>query len=260
MEIRVLRYFLTAAQEENITRAAEKLHLTQPTLSRQLSGLEEELGQVLFLRGKRKITLTEAGRLLQRRAGEILELCEKTEREIRAVGDEVRGTITIGSGESMAARQLIRWIRAFSEKYPGVTFVMHPGNADQIRERLDHGLLDLALLLSPGDLKSYGFLPLKEREYWGVLTPKDSPLAQKTAVTPQDLKGVPLITASRPAMRKQMEAWFGGEPIPPVAARHDLIANAALMAREGMGTGWPSRAPPSPTPMGRCAFAGSRRS
>ena len=98
MEIRVLRYFLTAAQEENITRAAEKLHLTQPTLSRQLSGLEEELGQVLFLRGKRKITLTEAGRLLQRRAGEILELCEKTEREIRAVGDEVRGTITIGSG------------------------------------------------------------------------------------------------------------------------------------------------------------------
>lgn len=236
MEIRVLRYFLTAAQEENITRAAEKLHLTQPTLSRQLSGLEEELGQVLFLRGKRKITLTEAGRLLQRRAGEILELCEKTEREIRAVGDEVRGTITIGSGESMAARQLIRWIRAFSEKYPGVTFEMHTGNADRIRERLDHGLLDLALLLSPGDLKSYGFLPLKEREYWGVLTPKDSPLAQKTAVTPQDLKGVPLITASRPAMRKQMEAWFGGEPIPPVAARHDLIANAALMAREGMGT------------------------
>ena len=168
MEYRVLKYFLTVAREQNITRASELLHISQPALSRQLMQLEEELGTQLFTRGWRNIALTDAGLLLFRRAQEIVELTEKTEREFRDEGNALGGIISIGSGEAESMRRLAELMRSFSDKFPNIRFDLFSNNADFIRERLERGLLDIGVLLEPADLSKYEYLRFGGKERWGA--------------------------------------------------------------------------------------------
>ena len=186
MEYRVLKYFLAVAREENITRASELLHISQPALSRQLMQLEEELGAQLFIRGKRNITLTDAGMLLRRRAQEIVDLTEKTENEFRE-GEKLGGIISIGSGESETMRFLAGCMQSFHEMNPGVTFDIYSNNADFIKERLEKGLLDIGVLLAPSDISRYEYIRLPHEERWGALLPTKCPLTAKEYVTAADL-------------------------------------------------------------------------
>lgn len=236
MELRVLRYYLTVAREENITRAADILHITQPTLSRQLSQLEEELGAQLMIRGKRKITLTEDGLRLRRRAEELVELAEKTEQEFGGASPELSGVISIGSAESSAAKFLPKLLEQFSAEHPLVQYDLLSGNADQLRERLDTGLLDAALLLEPVDVTRYDFLRLQETDRWGVLMPARSPLSEKSFVDAADLRELPLLMPRRDSVQRELSAWFGGsfEHL-HIFSTHNLIKNAALLVEHGLG-------------------------
>ena len=175
MELRLLRYFLAVAREGNITRAAEDLHITQPTLSRQLAQLEEELGCTLFRRGGRKLELTQEGMLLRRRAEEMLQLEERIQRELTGTARELSGVVAIGSGESAAARFLPDLIQAFHGEHPLVRYQLVTGNADQIMEQMDLGLIDMALLMEPVDLEKYQYLALPQADHWGVLMPAGDP-------------------------------------------------------------------------------------
>lgn len=209
MEIRVLRYFLTVVREESITRAAQVLHITQPTLSRQLSQLEEQMGVKLFIRGTRKISLTNEGVLLRRRAEEILELVDKTERELIAQEEQVEGTVSIGCGDLRAVQRLPELIRTFHEKYPLVTFDLYTATADHVTDRMDRGLTDIGLLLEPVDLEKYDFIRLAGKETCVVTMHPDAPLAAKEYITPEDLVGVPLIMPRRASIQSEVANWFG---------------------------------------------------
>ena len=237
MELRVLRYFLAVAREENITKAAAMLHLTQPTLSRQLMQLEEELGVQLFRRSRYHIVLTEDGMLLRRRAQELVELADKTAREFAVRETELMGEIAIGAGESRSMSFLSHAMVSFRERYPNVTFRIFSANADDVKERLDTGLLDMGLLTEPVEVGKYAFCRMKERDRWGVLVRLDSPLAQRDAVTPQDLEGVPLLISGRESVKRELANWFGDrwEHL-QIAATFNLILNAANMVRCGVGT------------------------
>ena len=184
MEIRVLRYFLAVVREENITKAAEVLHVTQPTLSRQLAQLEEEIGVKLFDRGARKITLTNAGVLLRRRAEEILRLVDKTQEELDAQEEQIEGEITVGCGELASVQLLARFIATFRQSYPAVTYDILTETADVVKEQMDKGLVDVGLLLEPVDMEKYDFVRLSMKERWVVLMRQDAPLAGQAAVTP----------------------------------------------------------------------------
>ena len=237
MELRVLRYFLAVAREENITKAAALLHLTQPTLSRQLMQLEEELGVQLFHRSRYHIVLTEEGMLLRRRAQELVDLADKTAREFTMRETELMGEIAIGAGETRSMTFLSQAIRTFRERYPKVTFRMFSANADDVKERLDTGLLDMGLLTEPVDVGRYAFCRMKERDRWGVLVRLDSPLANLNSVTPDDLERVPLIISGRESVQRELASWFGDrwERL-QIAASFNLILNAANMVRYGVGT------------------------
>ena len=237
MELRVLKYFLAVAREENITKAAALLHLTQPTLSRQLMQLEEELGVQLFRRSRYHIELTEDGMLLRRRAQELVDLAEKTTREFTMRETELMGEIAIGAGETRSMSFLSRAMVSFRERYPKVTFRIFSANADDVKERLDTGLLDMGLLTEPVDVGRYAFCRMKERDLWGVLVRMDSPLAKLSAVTPDDLSQVPLIVSGRERVQQELANWFGDrwEQL-QIAATFNLIINAANMVRYGVGT------------------------
>lgn len=235
MEIRVLRYFLTVAREESITRAAEVLHITQPTLSRQLSQLEEETGVRLFERGPRRIRLTSEGMLLRRRAEEILQLVDKTETELSEQQAQVEGTISIGSGESVSAQLLPGLFSSFREKYPRVSFDIFTATADLVKEQMDRGLLDIGLLLEPVDKEKYDFIRLNIREKWVVLMRPDDPLAAKEAVSAQDLLGLPLILPRRMAVRSELASWFGDYyELLNVIITSNLNTNGAIMVASGL--------------------------
>jgi DNA-binding transcriptional LysR family regulator len=237
MELRVLKYFLAVAREENITKAAALLHLTQPTLSRQLMQLEEELGVQLFRRSRYHIELTEDGMLLRRRAQELVDLAEKTTREFTMRETELMGEIAIGAGETRSMSFLSRAMVSFRENYPKVTFRIFSANADDVKERLDTGLLDMGLLTEPVDVGRYAFCRMKERDRWGVLVRLDSPLAGLDSVTPDDLEQVPLIISGRERVQRELANWFGDrwERL-QIAASFNLILNAANMVRYGVGT------------------------
>lgn len=209
MEIRVLRYFLTVVREESITRAAEALHITQPTLSRQLAQMEEELGVKLFVRGKRKITLTNHGLLLRRRAEEILDLVDKTEKELAAQDENVEGEVSIGCGDLAAVQLLPPLIQEFHRKHPYVKFELYTATADHVRDRMDRGLTDLGILLEPVTIDKYDFVRMPVEEEWVVLMHPDMPLAEKEAITAEDLKGMPLILPYRLSVRSKLANWFG---------------------------------------------------
>ena len=170
MELRVLKYFLAVAREENITKAAEFLHITQPTLSRQLMQLEEELNAQLFIRGKNRIVLTDEGMLLRRRAEEIVDLANKTEKEFLEQDNLVTGEIFIGGGETNAMHILARIIKEFKEEYPQIKYQFYSGNADDIKERLDKGLIDIGLLTEPVDIEKYEFVRLEQKEVWAAFS------------------------------------------------------------------------------------------
>lgn len=236
MEIRVLKYFLTVAREENITKAAEVLHITQPTLSRQLVQLEDELGVKLFKRGKSKITLTDEGMLLRRRAGEIVDLADKTEKEFSEHNNIIGGEIFIGGGETNAMHVLADLIKKFSKEFPQVKYDLYSGNADDIKERIDRGLIDIGLLTEPVNIEKYDFIRLPQKERWGVLMKKDSPLAKKEYITPNDLVGLPIINTKRSIVQNEIENWFGVDYQKlNVIATYNLIFNAAIMVEEGLG-------------------------
>lgn len=237
MELRVLKYFLAVAREENITKAAALLHLTQPTLSRQLMQLEEELRVQLFRRSRYHIELTEDGMLLRRRAQELVDLAEKTTREFTMRETELMGEIAIGAGETRSMSFLSRAMVSFRERYPKVTFRIFSATADDVKERLDTGLLDMGLLTEPVDVGRYAFCRMKERDRWGVLVRLDSPLAGLDSVTPDDLEQVSLIISGRERVQRELANWFGDrwERL-QIAASFNLILNAANMVRYGVGT------------------------
>ena len=235
MELRVLKYFLAVAREENITRAATLLHLTQPTLSRQLMQLEEELGVQLFHRSRYHIVLTDEGMLLQRRAQELVDLAEKTAREFQK-DPELRGEISIGSGDLEGMYVLAELLASFQKLHPQVTYQIYSGNADHTKERIEGGTLDLGLLLEPVDISKYDFIRMPVKEQWGVLVHEHPPLARKEAVTPEDLAGIPLILTQRGLIQQEMERWFGpyAQQL-QVNATGNLPYNMALLAGAHIG-------------------------
>ena len=208
MEIRVLRYFLTIVREESIPRAAEALHITQPTLSRQIAQLEEEMGVRLFDRGTRKIVLTDEGLLLRRRAEEILELVDKTEKELSEQDRMIEGTVSVGCGDLASVRVLPELFSAFHSRYPAVSFDLHTATADHIKERMDRGLTDIGLLLEPVNMEKYEYIRLNQRERWVVVMHPDSPLAGREHITSEDLRGLPLILPRRLSVQSELANWF----------------------------------------------------
>ena len=236
MELRVLEYFLAVAREQNISRAAEYLHLTQPTLSRQLKNLEEEFGKQLLIRGKRKVTLTEDGIYFRKRAEEIVSLANRTEAELKSENDSITGDIYIGAGETDAIRHIARVVRKLQEEYRGVGFHIVSGDTTDLTERLDKGLFDFCLLMGNLDTLKYNYIGLPFRDRWGVLMRKDAPLAKQTAVRAEDLWDKPLIVSRQISNHTSILDWLG-KPLSElsVAATYNLITNAAIMATEGMG-------------------------
>lgn len=235
MEIRVLRYFLTVVREESITKAAEVLHITQPTLSRQLSQMEEEVGVKLFHRGARRIELTNEGILLRRRAEEILQLVDKTEKELIEQEEQVEGKISIGCGEIAAVQVLPKLIKTFHEKYPRVTFDIFTATADLVKEQMDKGLLDIGLLLEPVDMEKYDFIRLDVKDKWVVLMRPDSPLAEKESITAKDLSELPLILPRRMNVQNELASWFGDYyDNLNVVFTSNLSTNSAIMVMGGL--------------------------
>lgn len=236
MDTRVLKYFLTVAREENITKASEILHITQPTLSRQLTKLEEDLGAQLFIRGKKGISLTDEGMLFRRRASEIVELADKAEKELTENEQLINGEIAIGAGELEAVGIVSELFMSFKEKYPNVYLYLHTGNADHIKRNIDNGLVDVGVLLEPVEIEKYDFIRLDTREEWVVLMRADSPLAKKEYVTVDDLRGLSLIITKRQSVRNEIESWFGNRPEDlNIAAYSNLSTNASVLVGQGVG-------------------------
>ena len=235
MEIRVLRYFLAVVREEGINRAAEVLHITQPTLSRQLSQLEEEVGVKLFHRGAKKITLTNEGILLRRRAEEILSLVDRTQQELVEQDELVEGRIVIGGGELAAMQVLPEIIEGFHEKYPLVTFDIFTGNADLVKEQMEKGLIDIGVLLEPIDIEKYEFIRLQGKERWVLLMRPDDPLAEKEAVHAKDLENASLILPRRTNIQNELSNWLGNSfREQQVLFTSNLTTNSALMVQRGL--------------------------
>lgn len=193
MDIRVLRYFLAVAREENITKAAQTLHVSQPTLSKQLIDLEEEVGKQLLIRGKRKTTLTEQGMFLRKRAQEIVNLVDKTESDMALGEGLISGDIYIGGGESEAMRCIAKTAKDLQRKHPQIRYHLFSGNADEVTERIDKGILDLGIVIGPADTHKYNYYSFPHNDHWGILMRKDSPLSQKSCITPKDLLSQPLL-------------------------------------------------------------------
>lgn len=236
LDIRVLRYFLAVTREESISGAAEALHMTQPTLSRQLMDLEDEIGKKLLIRGNRRITLTEEGMLLRKRATEIIDLVEKTENELTAPDEVVSGNIYIGGGETDAMRLIARIATDLQKDCPHIRYHLFSGNADDVTERLDKGLLDFGVLIEPADMKKYDYIRLPASDIWGLLMPKNSPLAAHSTVRPEDLWALPIITSRQTTMSNAFSGWLGKEfEKLDIVATYNLVYNASLMVDEGMG-------------------------
>ncbi|MEG0240558.1 LysR family transcriptional regulator [Anaerorhabdus sp.] len=236
MELRVLEYFLAVTREQSISAAAESLHLSQPTLSRQLKDMEDELGKQLIVRGNRKITLTEEGMILRKRAEEILDLVRKTENEINVSDDMISGDIYIGTGETEGMRLIASTAKEIQEIYPHIHFHVVSGDSVDIIERLNRGLYDFAILLGDIDTTKYDSILLPCKDIWGVLTREDSILASKKEIHPEDLWNEPLIL-SRQAMNSYgLPTWFKKDMNElHVSATYNLIYNASIMVQEGMG-------------------------
>ena len=237
MDLRILRYFLAVAEEGNITRASERLHVSQPALSTQLAALEDELGQKLFERGARGIELTEKGIALKRRADDLVDLAERIEAEIKS-GDsnELSGTISIGAGETPAFRFVARAAKELRRANPRLNFSVSSGNGEDILAHLLEGTLDLGVLVGPGRYEGFDYLTLPYTHHWGLAVEKDSPLAEKKRISPKDARGIPLICSRQAMVKEFLAGWFGcpfGKL--DVVANYNLIYNAAVFVEAGLG-------------------------
>ncbi len=236
MELRLLRYFLTVAKEQSFTKAAEQLHITQPTLSRQMAALEEELGTHLFHRNGRKVTLTDEGLLLKSRALEITHLEEKTLEELKGKEDVVEGTITIGCGEFAAVEILARICKTYKEKYPLVQIALHTATADTVYEMMKKGLVDIALFLEPVDTEGLDYIRITDCDHWCVGMRPNDPLAEKELIKKEDLIGKPLILPERMNIQSELANWFGKDfSNLQIAFTSNLGTNAGVMAANGLG-------------------------
>lgn len=236
MEIRVLQYFLAIARMESISKAADYLHITQPTLSRQIKELEDELGKTLFIRGNRKITLTDEGMYFRKRAEEIINLVEKTEAEMAGSNDVLSGEIYIGGGETEGMRLVAKAIKRVQEEQPLIKFHLVSGNAQDVTDRLDKGIIDFGFLIEPTDLTPYDFIRLPTSNKWGILMRKDSPLAHKDFVTTDDLEDLPLICSNQDMITNTLAKWLGNSSKKlNIVAKYNLIYNASLLVEEGVG-------------------------
>ena len=236
MEIRVLRYFLTVVREESISKAAEVLHITQPTLSRQLAQMEEEVGVKLFDRGMRKISLTDEGMLLRRRAEEIIDLSDKTIRELLTREEQVEGVVSIGGGELGAMEQVVELCGTFQRKYPRVRFDIYTATADVVKERVESGNLDIGILLEPIDMEKFEYIRFAGQEQWVVLMRKNDPLAQFGTIHAEQLESLPLILPRRLNVRSELANWFGDRFAQlNIAYTGNLTTNTALIVQKGYG-------------------------
>lgn len=239
MELRVLQYFLAIAREQSIVRAAESLHLSQPTLSTQIKNMEEELGKQLLIRGtkgSRKVTLTEEGMILRKRAEEILDLVKKTEKEITVDDNIIMGDIYIGTGETDAIRLIAKAAKKLEQSHPGIHYHISSGNAEFVMERLDKGLIDFGLVFTNVDLTRYVALKIPAKDVWGVLMRKDSLLAQKEVIRPEDLWDKPLIFSQQEDKGGNITQWLKQKVSDlNIVATYNLIFNASLMVDEGLG-------------------------
>lgn len=236
MDIRVLKYFLAVAREESISKAAEVLHMTQPPLSRQLKDLEEELGKQLLIRGSRKVTLTDEGIILRKRAEEMVELLERTKTEVSSSNENITGDIYIGGGESEGFRIISRTAEKVRQKHPDIHFHLFSGNSVDVSERLDDGLLDFGVLIEPADMKKYDFIKLPAKEQWGLLIRKDHPLAEKENISPSDLQNIPLIASRQSIAHNELSGWLGKEyESLNIVTTYNLLYNASLMVEENVG-------------------------
>lgn len=235
MEIRVLRYFLEAAREENITKAAAYLHISQPTLSKQLKDLEQELGRKLFVRSNYSIKLTDEGMLLRKRAEDILEMVHKTTDEFKSLGTVTGGDVYIGCAESHLVKYLARAIKDFKQQYPGFRYHIQSGNTEQVTERLDRGLLDMALIVESPNLSHYNYIEIPGVDTWGLLMRKDHPLAKKETITADDLIGIDLI-CSEQSMKADIPRWCGQKADAlNFTGFTNLFYNGSVFVKEGLG-------------------------
>lgn len=240
MEIRVLRYFLTVAEIGNITKAANSMHLTQPTLSRQLADLEKELGQQLFTRKSKSVSLTPEGMILKKRAEEILSLVDKTEHEFSSIKDDISGDIYIGAGETKAIKRVADIMKSLNKDYPKIKFHIVSGDSEDLSERLDKGLLDFCVFIEPFNFEKYNYFELGEHDTWGILLRNDDPLAKKETIKVEDLTNLPLLV-SRQVLKRTVGNnmfinWFGKDfEKLNIVGTYNLIYNAAIMTEDKIG-------------------------
>jgi len=235
MEIKTLRYFLAAAREENISRAAVRLHVTQPTLSKQIKSLEAELGQKLFVRHSFSIHLTDEGILLRKRAADLLEMADKISLEFKNIDDISGGDIYFGLAESFQLRHLARVIRAFTKDYPDFHYHVTSGGTEQVTEKLDKGILDLAVIVETPDERKYDYLAMPEKDRWGLVFPSSDPLAVKEKIRLEDIKGLPLYISEQ-SLDADLPRWCG-ERIQELSFQgyFSLAYNGSVFAKEGLG-------------------------
>ena len=236
IELRLLKYFLAAAEESNITRAAARLHITQPSLSRQLALLEESLGMTLYTRESFGIRLTEDGLLLKKRAREMLDLEEKTLAELSADTDEITGTIYLGAGESQGVRHIAEIVKAFTASHPSVKYRMISGDAEDVGDKLSKGLIDFGLFVGKIALTDYNCITLPDSDRWGLILRTDDELASRPYITPEDLRGRKLLFSHQAKTQGEFSDWLGYSVDElEIVGTHNLVYNAAVMVREGLG-------------------------
>ncbi|MEE0742210.1 MAG: LysR family transcriptional regulator [Emergencia sp.] len=239
MELRVLHYFLAVVREQSILKAAESLHLSQPTLSTQIRNMEKELGKQLLIRGtkgSRKITLTEEGMILKKRAEEILNLVEKTEKEITLSDNIIMGDIYIGTGETDVFRLLAKAAKELQKEHPGIHYHISSGNAEFVMEQLDKGLVDFGIIFGTVDSAKYNFLKMPIKDTWGVLMRSDSALAKKESISPEDLWDKALIISHQKNQDTELSAWLKQDLSNlNIVATYNLLFNASLLVEEGLG-------------------------
>lgn len=236
MEVRVLRYFLAVAKEETISGAAELLHISQPTLSRQLMDLEKELGKQLFIRGNRKLTLTENGMFLRKRAQEIVDLMDKTQSEFNTTDEIIGGDVFIGSGETDAMRLIAKIAHELQQNHPNIRYRLFSGNGDDVIDKLDKGLIDFGIVIDPIDVTKYDFMRIPAKDTWGLLMRKDSILASKDYIEASDLLNIPIITSNQTLVNDEMSKWLGKDfEMLNIVSTYNLVYNASLLVEQGMG-------------------------
>lgn len=236
IETRLLHYFLAVAREQSITRAAETLHISQPTLSKQMMDLEQQLGKPLFVRGKKKITLTDEGAYFRSRAQEMMDLMTKTESIFRSDEDTIAGDIWFGCGETPIMDCITQVFHDFQAEYPGLKFHIYSGDADGVLEQLDKGLLDMGLMLGTSNLEKYRCIPLNRNNRFGILMPRDCPLAGKNAIGLEELSTLPLIISQQTVGSQLLRSWFGERYQQlDIIATYNLVYNATFMVEQGMG-------------------------